>query len=41
MPEAKVDTWVKPEDIAEVISVYASEKTLVIREPVIKVYNNA
>lgn len=39
MPDANADHWVKPEDIAEVISFYSSEQSLIIREPVIKLYN--
>ncbi|HKH59969.1 MAG TPA: SDR family NAD(P)-dependent oxidoreductase [Flavitalea sp.] len=41
MPDAKYDTWVKPEKIGDVILFYADEASSVIREPVIKVYNNA
>ena len=41
MPEAKHDTWVKPEQIAHVIQFYSDDASSVIREPVIKVYNNA
>jgi NAD(P)-dependent dehydrogenase (short-subunit alcohol dehydrogenase family) len=41
MPDAKHDTWVKPEKIADVILFYCDEASSVIREPVIKVYNNA
>ena len=41
MPDAKHDTWVKPEQIADVILFYCDEASSVIREPVIKVYNNA
>ena len=41
MPDAKHDTWVKPEQIADVILFYCDDASSVIREPVIKVYNNA
>lgn len=41
MPDGKHDNWVKPEQIAEVISFYASDASSVIREPVIKVYNKS
>jgi len=41
MPEADFGKWVKPEEIADVIYFYCSEAASVIREPVIKVYNNS
>ena len=41
MPDAKHDSWVKPEAIADVVLFYSGEASSVIREPVIKVYNNA
>jgi len=41
MPDGKYDTWVKPEQIADVIHFYSDEASSVIREPIIKVYNNA
>lgn len=41
MPEANPADWVKPEAIADVILFYCSEQAAIIREPVIKVYNNA
>jgi NAD(P)-dependent dehydrogenase (short-subunit alcohol dehydrogenase family) len=41
MPDAKFSNWVKPADIAEIISFTASDAAKVIREPVIKVYGNA
>lgn len=41
MPEAKFESWVKAEQIAEVIYFYSNENASVIREPLIKVYNNA
>lgn len=41
MPDADFNTWIKAEDIAEVICYYCSGKAKAIREPLIKVYNNA
>lgn len=41
MPQAKFDNWVKAEHIADVILFYSSDQGSVLREPVIKVYNNA
>jgi NAD(P)-dependent dehydrogenase (short-subunit alcohol dehydrogenase family) len=41
MPDADVNKWVKPEEIARVIYFYSSEDASVIREPIIKVYNNS
>lgn len=41
MPDADSSKWVKAEQIADVIYFYCSEKGNVLREPVIKVYNNA
>ena len=41
MPEGKFESWVKPEQIAEVMAFYANDAASVIREPIIKVYNNA
>jgi NAD(P)-dependent dehydrogenase (short-subunit alcohol dehydrogenase family) len=41
MPDAKFDTWVKPEAIADVLSFICSESSAVLRESVYKVYNNA
>ena len=41
MPNANPDNWVKAEDIANVIYWHASDEAAVVREPVIKVYNNA
>ncbi len=41
MPKANFATWVKPEEIAEIISFYASEQAAAIREPVIKIYNQS
>lgn len=41
MPDAHFDNWVKPEAIAEAIYFYCTDKAAAIREPIIKVYNNA
>lgn len=41
MPNAKYDTWVKPEQIADVLSFICSDSGNVLRESVYKVYNNA
>jgi NAD(P)-dependent dehydrogenase (short-subunit alcohol dehydrogenase family) len=41
MPDADFSKWVTPEAIAEVIYFYSSQEGKVLREPVIKVYNNA
>lgn len=41
MPEAKFENWVKAEAIADAIWVYCTDESSVIREPLIKVYNNA
>ena len=41
MPEADFSKWVKAEDIASIISYYSSEAAAVLREPVIRTYNNA
>jgi NAD(P)-dependent dehydrogenase (short-subunit alcohol dehydrogenase family) len=41
MPDADFDKWVKPEAIADVIYFYCTLQASIIREPVIKVYNNA
>lgn len=41
MPKADFESWVKPEEIAEVVYFYASQPATVIREPVIKIYKNA
>jgi NAD(P)-dependent dehydrogenase (short-subunit alcohol dehydrogenase family) len=40
-PDADFDKWVKPEAIADIIYTNCTPLTSVIREPVIKVYNNA
>jgi len=41
MPDADPSKWVKAEDIAGIIHFYCTEGASAIREPVIKVYNNA
>ncbi|MES1220924.1 MAG: SDR family NAD(P)-dependent oxidoreductase [Bacteroidota bacterium] len=41
MPDADPNKWVKAEAIADVIYFYCSDKASVLREPVIKIYNNS
>jgi len=41
MPDADPEKWVKPEAIADVIYFYCTDSAAVLREPVIKLYNNA
>lgn len=41
MPDANFDNWVKPESIADVIYWHTTDEAMVLREPVLKVYNNA
>ena len=41
MPDATFDNWVKADAIADAIYFYCTEAGTVLREPVIKVYNNA
>ena len=41
MPDADFNSWVKAEAIADVIYLYSSDAAAALREPVIKVYNNA
>src|SRR6185436_2917530 len=41
MPDAKFDNWVKPEAIADIIYFHCSPEASALREPVIKIYNNA
>ena len=41
MPGADFNVRVKPEAIADVIYFYCTEEAAVLREPVIKVYNNS
>ncbi len=40
MPDADFSNWVTPSQIAEVIYFYSGDQAGVIKEPVIKVYNN-
>lgn len=41
MPDADFDNWVAPEAIADAVYFYCTAAAEVLREPVIKVYNNA
>jgi NAD(P)-dependent dehydrogenase (short-subunit alcohol dehydrogenase family) len=41
MPDADPNAWVKPEQIADVLEFIISDKGETLREPVVKVYNNA
>ena len=41
MPDADPSKWVKPEAIADVIHFYCTDAAAVLREPLIKVYNNS
>jgi NAD(P)-dependent dehydrogenase (short-subunit alcohol dehydrogenase family) len=41
MPNANPDNWVKTESLAEILEFVISEKGQPLREPVLKVYNNA
>jgi NAD(P)-dependent dehydrogenase (short-subunit alcohol dehydrogenase family) len=41
MPDVDPSKWVNPETIADVIHFYCTEKAAVLREPVIKAYNNS
>ena len=41
MPDADPAKWVKPEAIADVIYFYCTQQAATLREPLIKVYNNA
>ena len=41
MPKANPSDWVKAEDIANVIYFYSTNESSVLRETVLKVYNNA
>lgn len=41
MPDADPAKWVKPEAIADVIYFYCTDAASVLREPLIKVYNNS
>ena len=40
-PDADPAKWVKPEEIADVIYYYCSDAAAILREPLIKVYNNS
>lgn len=41
MPDADFKKWVKPEDIASVIFYYCADQAAILRENIIKVYNNS
>jgi NAD(P)-dependent dehydrogenase (short-subunit alcohol dehydrogenase family) len=41
MPDADFSKWVKPEAIADIIYEYCTPAASVIRESVIKIYNNS
>lgn len=41
MPDADFSRWVRPEDIASVIYYYCADQATILRENIIKVYNNA
>jgi NAD(P)-dependent dehydrogenase (short-subunit alcohol dehydrogenase family) len=41
MPDADPSKWVKPEAIADAIYFYCTDAAAVLREPIIKVYNNS
>lgn len=41
MPNADPSKWVKAEDIAAIVHFYASDEATPLREPVLRVYNNA
>ena len=41
MPDADFTKWVKPEQIARVISFYCGDEASILREPIIKVYGNS
>jgi|SRR5450432_1410439 len=41
MPDANPDNWVKPKEIAETLEFLVSDKSLSMRETVLKMYNNA
>lgn len=41
MPDADFSSWVSPAQIADVIYYYSGTEADILREPVIKVYNNA
>jgi hypothetical protein len=41
MPDANPDNWVKPEALAEILEFVVSDKSSVLRQTILKVYNNA
>lgn len=41
MPDADFNKWVKPEDIANIIYYHSSGESSVLRETILKVYNNS
>ncbi|HEY6977354.1 MAG TPA: SDR family NAD(P)-dependent oxidoreductase [Chitinophagaceae bacterium] len=41
MPDVNPDSWVKPSALAEILEFVVSDKSSVLRETVLKVYNNA
>ena len=41
MPDADPNNWVKAEDLAKILEFVCSDKATPLREPVLKVYNNA
>lgn len=41
MPKSDPGKWVKPQAIADVIYIYCTDTAAVLREPLIKVYNNS
>jgi NAD(P)-dependent dehydrogenase (short-subunit alcohol dehydrogenase family) len=41
MPDVNPDNWVKPSTLAEILEFIVSDKSSVLRETVLKVYNNA
>lgn len=41
MPDADPNTWVKPEQLADVLEFICNDTSSVLRETVLKVYNNA
>jgi NAD(P)-dependent dehydrogenase (short-subunit alcohol dehydrogenase family) len=41
MPQADASRWVRPEQLADLLSFIVSEKGSALREPVLKLYNNS
>ncbi len=41
MPDVNPDNWVKPSEIAETLEFLVSDKSVSLRETVLKIYNNA